>query len=89
MGRSVNRHPRLTVINLARRHSDRWEGAEVTRRTQDESVAAIVAQAVAESGASGPKAMGAVMKLAMEKAQGQVDGRRLTEFVKKALAGPA
>jgi hypothetical protein len=55
----------------------------------DESVAAIVAQAVAESGASGPKAMGAVMKLAMEKAQGQVDGRRLTEFVKKALAGPA
>jgi uncharacterized protein YqeY len=53
----------------------------------DEAVAAIVKDAVAQSGVTDVKGMGAVMKLAMEKAQGQVDGRRLTEFVKRALAG--
>jgi uncharacterized protein YqeY len=53
----------------------------------DEAVAAIVKDAVAASGVTDIKGMGAVMKLAMEKAQGQVDGRRLTEFVKRALAG--
>ena len=53
----------------------------------DEAVAAIVKDAVAASGVTDVKGMGAVMKLAMEKAQGQVDGKRLTEFVKRALAG--
>jgi len=53
----------------------------------DDAVAAIVKEAVAASGVTDVKGMGAVMKLAMEKAQGQVDGRRLTEFVKRALAG--
>ena len=52
----------------------------------DEAVAAIVNDAVAASGVTDIKGMGAVMKLAMEKAQGQVDGKRLTEFVKRALA---
>src|SRR5690242_10688761 len=41
----------------------------------DEAVAKIVAEAVAQSGVTDVKGMGAVMKLAMEKAQGQVDGR--------------
>src|SRR5262249_34678410 len=53
----------------------------------DGAVAAIVAEAVAQSGVTDMKGMGAVMKIAMEKAQGQVDGKRLTEFVKRALAG--
>jgi len=55
----------------------------------DEAVAAIVQNAVAASGVTDIKGMGAVMKLAMEKAQGHVDGKRLTEFVKRALAGQA
>jgi len=55
----------------------------------DEAVAKIVADAVAQSGATDIKGMGAVMKIAVEKAQGQVDGRRLTEFVKRALAAQA
>src|SRR5690348_2468925 len=53
----------------------------------DGDVAAIVAAAIAESGASGPRDMGAVMKLATVKAEGRVDGRRLSDAVKKALAG--
>ncbi len=55
----------------------------------DDAVAAIVAEAVAQAGVTDPKGMGAVMKIAMEKAKGQVDGKRLTEFVKRALAGGA
>src|SRR5690242_13183888 len=55
----------------------------------DEAVAAIVADAVAQSGVTDIKGMGAVMKIAMEKAQGQVDGKRLTEFVKRALGASA
>jgi uncharacterized protein YqeY len=48
---------------------------------------AIVAQAVADSGASSPKEMGAAMKRAMELADGRADGKRVSELVRAALAG--
>jgi uncharacterized protein len=48
---------------------------------------AIVAQAVADSGASSPKDMGGAMKRAMELADGRADGRRVSELVRAALAG--
>ena len=57
----------------------------------DAALEAIVAEAVAaargEAGdaAPGPKAMGGIMKAVMEKAKGQADGRRVQEFVKRAL----
>ena len=51
----------------------------------DEELTAIVAAAVAESGAEGPQAMGAVMKAAMAQTGGRADGRRVSALVQEAL----
>lgn len=69
--------------------------AEVFARYQpeqldDDAVENLVAESVAEvAGDDAPsmKIMGQVMKVAKEKAAGQVDGKRLSEAVKAALQG--
>jgi uncharacterized protein YqeY len=45
----------------------------------------VVAWAVAEAKASGPKDMGAVMKLLMPKTQGKADGKLVSQIVKEKL----
>ncbi|GAA1402674.1 MULTISPECIES: GatB/YqeY domain-containing protein [Kitasatospora] len=57
------------------------------KQLSDEELAAIVAAAVAESGASGPQGMGAVMKLVRPKVEGLAEGGRVAAAVKAALAG--
>jgi uncharacterized protein YqeY len=52
----------------------------------DEELRAIVADAIAQTGASSPKDMGGVMKVAVEKAGGRADGKRLSGLVREALA---
>ncbi len=52
----------------------------------DADLAAIVAAAIQETGASGPKDMGGVMKVVMAKAGGRADGKRASERVREALA---
>jgi len=51
----------------------------------DEEIAALVAAAVAQSGATDMKQAGAVMKLVMEQVKGRADGKRVQEFVRRAL----
>jgi uncharacterized protein len=51
----------------------------------DDELAALVAEAVAETGATGPRDMGRVMPVAIEKAAGRADGRRINAAVKSAL----
>jgi len=51
-----------------------------------EELTALVAAAIAESGATSRKEMGAVMKIASAKAAGQADGRALSAEVQKQLA---
>jgi uncharacterized protein len=53
----------------------------------DEELAEIVRGAIAESGAEGPRAMGAVMKLVNPKVAGLADGGRVAAEVKRQLAG--
>ncbi len=56
----------------------------------DEELEALVAEAVAEakaSGAEGPRAMGAVMKIVNPKVAGRAEGGRVAAAVKKQLAG--
>jgi uncharacterized protein YqeY len=48
-------------------------------------VAALVATAIADAGATSKKDMGAVMKLASERAAGRTDGRTLSAAVSAAL----
>ncbi|WP_327678539.1 GatB/YqeY domain-containing protein [Kitasatospora sp. NBC_00458] len=57
------------------------------KQLSDEDLAAIVAAAVAESGAAGPQGMGAVMKLVKPKVDGLAEGGRVAAAVKAALAG--
>jgi uncharacterized protein YqeY len=47
---------------------------------------AIVADAIAETGATSPKDMGGVMKVAVERAGGRADGKRISGLVREALA---
>ena len=56
--------------------------AELDDTTLDE----IVQSAIAETGASDPKDMGAVMKLVMAKAEGRADGKRASARVREALS---
>jgi hypothetical protein len=51
----------------------------------DEDLAALVQQAVEESGASGPQAMGGVMKLVGPKVAGRAEGGRVAAAVRAAL----
>ena len=51
----------------------------------DEELDPIVREALAQSGVTDAKGMGAVMKIVMEKVKGRTDGRRVQEAIKKAL----
>jgi uncharacterized protein YqeY len=53
----------------------------------DDELADLVRAAVAESGADGPRAMGAVMKLVQPAIAGRADGRRVSDEVKRQLSG--
>ena len=52
----------------------------------DDSLRAIVAAAVAETGAQSQKEMGQVMKTAMAAVDGRADGKRVSALVREALA---
>jgi hypothetical protein len=53
----------------------------------DAELAAIVKQAVRDSGAESAKDMGRAMKLAMAAVAGRADGKRVSELLKTALSG--
>ena len=52
----------------------------------DEELDALVARAVAETGAQGPRDMGKAIKHVMAAAGGRADGRRVSTKVKEALS---
>jgi uncharacterized protein YqeY len=52
----------------------------------DTELDALVAAAIAETGATGPKDMGQVMKAVMAKAGGRADGKRTSARVREALS---
>ncbi len=53
----------------------------------DEEIAALVAQALADGGFSGPGAMGQAMKAAQAAVAGRADGGKVAAEVRKQLAG--
>ena len=53
----------------------------------DQELAALVARALAETGANGPQAMGAVMKAVGPKVAGRAEGGRVAAAVRAALIG--
>jgi uncharacterized protein len=61
--------------------------AYLPAQLSDDELAAIVDDAVAEVGATGPQDMGKVMKAAMGRVAGQADGSRVSAMVKARLTG--
>jgi len=51
----------------------------------DAALDALVAEAIAQTGAREPKDIGAVMKVVMAKAGGRADGKRVSQLVREAL----
>jgi uncharacterized protein YqeY len=51
-----------------------------------EELTALVSQTIGDVGATGPKDMGKVMPVAIERAAGRADGRRLSTAVREELA---
>ena len=60
--------------------------AYLPEQLSDDELAAIVDEAIAETGAQSPKDMGQVMKAAMAKVQGRADGSRVSALVKARLS---
>jgi uncharacterized protein YqeY len=70
------------------------EGAELAileaylpERLGDDELAKLVDEAIAETGASSPKEMGAVMKALMPKVKGRADGAAVSAAVRARLGG--
>jgi uncharacterized protein YqeY len=70
---------------------ERAEGTVLERylptQLDDAAVSELVAAAIAETGATGMQQMGAVMRVAQQKAAGQADGKRLSTEVRRQLTG--
>jgi uncharacterized protein YqeY len=70
---------------------ERAEGSVLERylptQLDDAAVTELVATAIAETGASGMPQMGAVMRVAQQKAAGRADGKRLSTEVRRQLSG--
>ncbi|GAA1553743.1 GatB/YqeY domain-containing protein [Actinomadura kijaniata] len=70
--------------------AERDEGAVLDEylpaQLTDEELTALVADAIAETGAAGPRAMGQVMKVVNPKAAGRAEGGRVAAEVKRQLA---
>jgi uncharacterized protein YqeY len=70
---------------------ERAEGTVIDRylpaQLDDDELAELVAAAITEAGASGPRDMGAVMKLVQPRAAGRADGKRISDEVRRRLAG--
>ena len=56
------------------------------RRLDDEEILSAVREVIAETGASGMKDLGRVMKIAMQKLAGKADGKKVNEAVKSLLS---
>ena len=69
---------------------ERAEGSVLERylpaQLSDAEVGELVAAAIAETGASGMQQMGAVMRVAQQRAAGRADGKRLSTEVRRQLS---
>ena len=75
------------VTVLGREAKKRREAATAYDAAARPELAALVAAAIAETGADSPKAMGQVMKVLTPRVAGRADGGRVAAAVKAALAG--
>jgi hypothetical protein len=82
----------LKKLGMADRVPREEQEIEVTRRYLPESLPdaelmAVVREAIAATGAAGPKDMGKLIGAVMAKVKGRADGSAVSRLVKQALAG--
>lgn len=61
--------------------------AYLPEQISEDELQALIADALAETGADSQRDMGKVMSAVMQKAAGRADGRRVSQLVKERLAG--
>jgi uncharacterized protein len=70
---------------------ERAEGTVLDRylpaQLGDDELGELVAAAITQSGASGPRDMGAVMKIVQPQVAGRADGKRVSDEVRRRLSG--
>lgn len=71
----------------AERAEEEVLSAYLPAQLSDDELTALVAQAIAETGAGGPSAMGQVMKAVTPKVAGRAEGSRVAALVRSQLAG--
>ena len=88
------RHESATAFRDGRAEQAEAEEAEaqvieayLPAELSDDELRAIVAEAVAETGASSPRDMGQVMKASMARVAGRADGKRVSALAQEALRG--
>jgi hypothetical protein len=63
--------------------------AYLPRMLSEGEIVVMVRDAIAETGASSPKEMGAVMRVMMERVRGRADGRQVSSIVRNLLVESA
>jgi uncharacterized protein len=71
----------------AEREEERVLAGYLPAQLEDAELEALVAEVIAETGASGPAAMGQVMKAVTPRVAGRAEGSRVAGLVKRQLAG--
>lgn len=77
---------RVELADRERAESVVLDGYLPTQLSDDE-LAAIVGTAIADTGASSPRDLGAVMKLVQPQVAGRADGKRVSEEARRQLTG--
>ncbi|MBI4686679.1 MAG: GatB/YqeY domain-containing protein [Nitrospirae bacterium] len=81
-----SRAGRDDLVNQETREAEILQ-AYLPPQLSEAEVEAIIKASILETGASGQRDMGKVMKAVMAKTKGQFDSKQLSELVKKALGG--
>ena len=66
---------------------DYYEILGVAKNASEDEIKKLIADAIAETGASGPAGIGQVMKIISPKIAGKADGGSVSALVKAALTG--
>lgn len=96
--REVNKREEALILFRKGNRQDLVDKAEgeiavireyLPQRLSDAEVEALVREAIAETGATGVKQLGQVMKAVMPRTQGRADGKVVSDTVRRLLGGAA
>lgn len=86
---SIESYRKGSRVDLAEKEERELEivNSYLPRQLTDRELERLVNEVICETGASNPSHLGVVMKEIMPRVQGQADGRRVNEVVRRKLSG--